>query len=172
MSPLTPVIGPEAIEARVRGLAREIDAHYRGEPLVCVCVLKGAFMFFADLVRHLQCGPELDFIRLASYGGGTSSTGKVRFMHDVETSLEGKHVLVVDDIVDSGRSMEYLLNILSRRGTLSVKLCALLDKFERREVELKVDFPGFPLKEGFVVGYGMDYGEHYRELPGVFEVKP
>lgn len=164
------IIPAQAIAARVAEMGREISARYAGQPLVVVCVLKGAFHFFSDLTRHLTCGPELDFLQLSSYGSGTSSSGRVVFRKDMDVSIEGKHVLVVEDIVDSGRSMEYLLKVLQGRGPLSVALAACIDKRERREVAVTVDFPGFTLKEGFVVGYGMDYAERYRELPHVAEV--
>ncbi len=164
------LIPAEAISARVVELGGEISARYAGQPLVAVCVLKGAFHFFSDLARRLACSPELDFLQLSSYGAGTSSSGRVLFRKDMDVSIEGKHVLVVEDIVDSGRSMEYLLGVLQSRGPLSVALAACIDKRERREVPVTVDFPGFTLKEGFVVGYGMDYAEQYRELPYVAEV--
>ena len=167
---LKTLIPAEAIAARAAELGREISARYAGHPLVVVGVLKGAFHFFSDLTRHLDCGPELDFLQLSSYGAGTSSSGRVIFRKDMDVSIEGKHVLVVEDIVDSGRSMEYLLGVLKSRGPLSVALAACIDELERREAPVTVDFPGFTLKEGFVVGYGMDYAERYRELPYVAEV--
>ncbi|EPR34905.1 hypoxanthine phosphoribosyltransferase [Alkalidesulfovibrio alkalitolerans DSM 16529] len=167
---LRSVIPAEAIARRVAELGRTISERYMGEPLVAVCVLKGATLFFADLVRRLTCGPELDYLQLASYAGGTSSTGRVVFRKDMDVSVEDKHVLVVEDIVDSGKSMEYLLKVLSSRKPRSVALAALIDKHERREAAVTVDFPGFTLNEGFVVGYGMDYAERYRELPHVAEV--
>lgn len=170
MSSLVELISPAAIDQRVRGLAREIDAAYAGQPLVAICVLKGAFLFYADLVRQLTIEPELDFVRLASYGSEKSSSGKVFFTKDVETEVEGKHVLLVEDIVDTGRSMEYLVKVFEKRGAASVAICAMLDKSERREQQVKVDFVGFPLKKGFVVGYGLDYAERYRQLPGIYEV--
>jgi hypoxanthine phosphoribosyltransferase len=135
-----------------------------------VCVLKGAFLFFADLVRRIDLDLELEFIRLACYGKGTDS-GELVFSKDLETSIQGKNVLVVEDIVDSGRSMDFLLRTFAERKPRSLRLAALVDKFERREVPLDVDFPGFTLHKGFIVGYGMDYAERYRQLGGIFEIE-
>ncbi len=172
---LLPVIPAAAIGRRVAELGAEISARYQGQPLVCVCVLKGAFLFFADLVRHIDLGtggPELDFVRLASYGCSTSRGCQAQFTKDMEVDVVGKHVLVVEDIVDTGRSAEFLLHALERRGAASLKLCAFIDKHERREVGVTVDFAGFPIQKGFIVGYGMDYAEKYRELDAVYELVP
>jgi len=172
---LLPVIPASAIRARVAELGAEISAHYQGQPLVCVCVLKGAFLFFADLVRHIDLGtggPEIDFVRLASYGNATSPGCQAVFSKDIEVDVAGKHVLVVEDIVDTGRSAEFLLGVLEKRGAASLKMCAFIDKHERREVGVTVDFAGFPIQKGFIVGYGMDYAEKYRELDAVYELVP
>ncbi len=158
----------ERIETRVREIAARINAEYVGQELVMVCVLKGAFMFFADLVKHVTVGPVLDFVRIASYGKATESARAVSFSKDLETDLQGKHVLVVEDVVDTGYSMDFLLNQLAGRGTKSIRLAALVDKKERREVEVTVDYAGFDLSEGFIVGYGLDYAERYRELPAIY----
>lgn len=173
MSRLVELIGPADIARRVAELGRELAEVYRHEPPVMVCVLKGAFLFFADLTRAVawKIQPDIDFVRLASYGRGMSG-GEVKFIKDLETDIAGRHVLVVEDIVDSGRSMDYLLQVLRLRGPASVRICALLDKCERREVDLSVDFAGFRLDKGFVVGYGLDYAEQYRELPGIYELIP
>lgn len=173
MSRLVKLVDEEQIARRVQELAADIATTYAGEPPVMVCVLKGAFLFFADLVRALagRLEPSVDFVRLASYGRGTASD-EVKFLKDLETDIAGRHVLVVEDIVDTGKSMDYLLRVLALRGPRSVRICALLDKCERREVELSVDFAGFRLDKGFVVGYGLDYAEKYRELPAIYEVFP
>lgn len=163
------VISAEEIGRRVEQLGRAVTEKYQGEPLTVVCVLKGAFLFFADLVRHIDLPLELEFVRLASYGKGTDS-GELVFSKDLETSIQGKHVLIVEDIVDSGKSMDFLMRTFAERKPKSLRLAALVDKSERREVDLAVDFPGFPLKKGFIVGYGMDYAERYRELSGIFEI--
>ena len=168
---LRPVFTAEAIAARVKELGVEIDKTYGDEPLVVVCVLKGGSIFFADLVRALnKPHVELDFVRLSSYGMADASSRTVSFSKDVDISLEGKHVLVVEDIIDTGHSMAFLLGQFAARGARSLRLAALVDKQERREVTVRADFVGFALKEGFIVGYGLDYAEQYRNLPGVYEV--
>ena len=154
------------IAERVRAMAAEIDAFYGDEPLVAVCVLKGAVFFFTDLVRAMRSeNLELDFVRLSSYGKGTSSSRHVVFSKDVDCDITGKHVLIVEDVVDSGLSMQF-----EARGARSLRLAALVDKNERREVDVRVDFAGFKLEEGFIVGYGLDYAEKYRALPDVEEL--
>jgi hypoxanthine phosphoribosyltransferase len=170
---LRQVYGEEQIQARVAELASEISALYDGEALVAVCVLKGAFMFFSDLTRRLQ-GPlvETDFVRLASYGRSATSSRTVSFVKDVELSLAGKHVLVVEDIVDTGHTMDFLLRQFAARGAQSLRLAVMVDKQERREVPVHADFTGFALPGGFIVGYGLDYAERYRELPAIFEIIP
>lgn len=162
------IIDAEAIAKRVRELGAGISEHYGDEPLVMVCVLKGAFIFFADLVRAMNIEPEVDFVRLASYGAQTSRKERILFTKDMELPVQNKHVLVVDDIVDTGHSALYLLNVLRMRGAKSLRVCALIDKRERREVDVSVDFPGFVLSEGFVIGYGLDYAERFRHLPAVY----
>jgi len=169
---MIPVISREDIARRVAELGKEITSHYQGQPLVMVCVLKGAFLFYADLVRHVHTPLEMDFVRLASYGSGTSRGNQVLLIKDLEVSVAGKHVLLVEDIVDTGHSMDFLLHKLAERGAASLKVCAFVDKSERREVSLKVDFAGFPIQKGFIVGYGMDYAEQYRELDAVYELVP
>ena len=162
------IISSEAIAARIKELGAAISEHYGNEPLVMVCVLKGAFIFFADLVRALSIEPEVDFVRLASYGGQTTRKGRILFSKDMELPVHDKHVLVVDDIVDTGHSAQYLLNVLRIRGAKSLRVCALVDKRQRREVDVTVDFSGFTLSDGFVVGYGLDHAERYRHLPAVY----
>lgn len=168
---LVEIIGRDRVAARVAELKAEIREALGGEPVAAVCVLKGAFMFFSDLIRDLGVPLEIDFVRLASYGSETSPGGELVFSKDLETSIKDKHVLIVEDIVDTGRSMDFLIRTFRERGPKSVRLAALVDKVERREVELKVDFTGFRLKKGFLVGCGMDYAEKYRELGGIFELK-
>lgn len=159
------------IARRVNEMGAAINGTYGAEPLVAVCVLKGASIFFADLVRGIACpGLELDFVRLASYGSGSESSGHVIFNKDVETDLKDKHVLVVEDIVDSGRTMEFLAAQFLARQPRSFRIAALVDKHERRETGPKVDFAGFSRDSGFLVGYGMDYAEMYRSLPDICEI--
>lgn len=170
---LKPVFSPEQIATRVRALAGEINEFYGREPLVAVCVLKGGFLFFSDLVRFLyHDNLELDFVRLSSYGKNASSPGHVIFSKDVEVDIRDKHVLIVEDVVDSGHSMRFLLDQFAARKPRSLRLAALVDKHERRKAAVKVDFAGFKLSRGFIVGYGMDYAERYRGLPGVCEIIP
>lgn len=164
------VFSREKIAERVRDIGAEINRLYAGKPLVAVCVLKGAFMFFSDLMKELTIRPQIDFVRLASYGSGTRTTGDVMLVKDVELSLEGKHVLIVEDVIDSGHSMDFLLRLFAMRGASSLRLAVLVDKRERREVSVTPDFTGFTLNEGFIVGYGLDYAEQYRELPAIYEV--
>lgn len=170
MSHLETVLSAETLQARIKELAKMINEEYKGEPLVVVCVLKGAFMFFSDLVKNITVGPELEFVRLASYGNGTVSSGAVRFTKDIELDIKDKHVLIVEDVVDSGRSMAFLMNAFRARFAKSLKLCALIDKKERRIDEVVVHFPGFSIEKGYLVGYGMDAGEKYRELDAVYEL--
>lgn len=153
-------------------LAEEISSHYQAlpDPVLGICVLKGAFIFFADLVRRLPITLELDFVRLASYGHEKTPGDKVLFSKDIETPVQGKHILLVEDIVDTGRTLHYLTQVLKARGPKSVRICALVHKSSRTEVEIPIDFCGFSLDKGFVVGYGLDYAENYRQLEGIFEL--
>ncbi len=168
---LRQVITERAIATRVAELAGEIAGHYdKDDPPVAVCVLKGAVYFFADLTRLLPFSPQLEFIRIASYGGGTSPDKEIRFLVDVDCPLEGRHVLVVDDIVDTGRTTAKLLEMFAARRPKSLRMCALIEKWDRREVDVEVDFVGFSSRDGFLVGYGMDYAERYRQLRGVYEM--
>ena len=168
---LTEMISREEIKRKVHDLAGRLNAHYNGEPVVAVCVLKGAFLFFSDLIRELAPPPAIDFVRVACYGDGASPSGKICLLKDVETELRDRHVLVVEDIVDTGRTLALLLNEFSSRNPKSLKVCALVDKKERREVDVPVDFPGFGLEKGFVVGYGMDFSERYRCLDAIHELR-
>lgn len=160
----------ETVEKRIRQLADAINAEYEGKPLVVVCVLKGAYMFFSDLVKELTVGPQLDFVRLASYGDGMESNRSVSFTKDVEISLAGKHVLLVEDVIDTGHTMDSLMRQLRARGAVSLKIAALVDKKARREVPVDAEFVGFTIDDGFIVGYGLDYAERYREIPAICEV--
>ena len=159
------------IEERARDLGREISSHYGDEPLVCVCVLKGAYAFFTDLMRNLTIHPTMDFVRLSSYADQTSRKSKMVFSKDMEIDIRDKHVLVVEDIVDTGHSMKFLTKVLEARGPKSIKIAAMIDKTERREVDIVVDYVGFPLDKGYIVGYGLDYAEQYRELDGISDLK-
>ena len=166
---LKPVLSREAIAARVEELGAAISREYQGKQLLLVGVLKGAFVFLADLARHVTIPAQVDFVRLSSYAD-KDHPGELSFLHDLGSSCAGRHVLVVEDIVDTGRSMAGLLGGLQSRGASSVKLCALIDKSERRQKEVTVDFSGFTLAKGFLVGYGLDFAEDYRCLPDVYEL--
>lgn len=169
-----PVIDAQQIRERVQELGRDISNHFADSdaPLVTVCVLKGAVVFFADLIRSMSLNPVIDFVRLSSYGHGTSRQGEIILSQDLETDIAGRQVLIVEDIVDTGHSLRLLKQKLKQRNPAGISLCALVDKYERREVEVTVDFCGFRLEKGFIVGYGMDYAEQFRQLDGIFELKP
>ena len=170
---LKPIYSEESIQARVKEMASEISAFYEDDELVVVCVLNGAFMFYTDLVRRLTVPSlELDFVRLASYGKSSTSGKTVAFIKDVELSLVGKHVLIVEDIIDTGHTMDFLMRQFVARGAKSLRLAVMVDKQERREVPIKASFTGFALSGGFIVGYGLDYAERYRALPAIYEVIP
>ncbi len=161
----------ETIARRVAELGEQISAVYKDEPLICICVLKGAVIFFSDLVRYIHdSNVTLGFLRLSSYGDG-KDPGQIRFEWTLGTDIAGRHVLIVEDIVDSGRSMEFLLKEVRARNPLSVRLAALVDKRERRVTDVHVDFPGFVLDKGFIVGYGLDHAERWRALPDVCVVE-
>ncbi len=160
------------IEKRVKELAREISEAYAGRDLVLVGVLNGAFMFMADLVKELSVPVRLDFVRVASYGSGSSSSGKITMTKDVELNIENRDVLLIEDIADTGHTLEYLKQHLSSLGPASVKVCALIDKKERRVKPLEIEFRGFEIDQGFLVGYGLDYNEEYRYLPEIYHLIP
>lgn len=167
---LKKIITSEQISERIHVLGREISDKYAGESLVVVCVLKGAFMFFSDLVRVIDLDMSLEFVRLSSYGRKTTRSGDLVFSKDLEAPISGRHVLLVEDIVDTGHSVHFLTQTLAAREPASLKIASLVDKHERREVDVKVDFPGFTLAQGFLVGYGMDYAEKYRALDCIYEL--
>jgi hypoxanthine phosphoribosyltransferase len=169
---IRPLISAEAIARRVEELAQEIAAA-RLDNLIIVAVLKGSFIFAADLIRALHrqgLAPEIDFIFVASYGVGTASSGDVKILRDVESELQGRDVVIVDDILDSGRTLAFAKARLERRGARSVKTCVLIDKQSARAAAITPDFTGFPCLPVFVVGYGMDLAHRYRELPFIGEV--
>ncbi|HEY7497590.1 MAG TPA: hypoxanthine phosphoribosyltransferase [Vicinamibacterales bacterium] len=159
------LITAEQIQARIRELGGEIERAYPdGEPIHLVGVLKGGFMFMADLVRAMGARVTLDFIAVSSYAKSTKSSGEVRMLKDLDTSLEGRHVIIVEDIVDTGLTLTYLQDILRARAPKSLRTACLLSKPSRRKVDVAVDYIGFTIEDRFVVGYGLDYGEKYRNL--------
>jgi hypoxanthine phosphoribosyltransferase len=160
------------LQARVAELGGEINATYAYDdrPLL-VCVLKGAFVFLADLVRHLEVRHEVDFMEISSYGAATVSSGVVRILLDLAQNIEGRHVLIVEDIIDSGRTLDYITRNLQTRGPASLRVCTLLSKPDRREMHVPLDFVGFEVPDEFVVGYGLDFAEEYRNLPFIGVLK-
>jgi len=161
----------DLIAKRVCEIAKEISRDYEGRELVIICVLKGAFVFLADLARRLDIPHTVDFIRLASYGSDKTSSGEITVTKDIETSIEGKDVLVVEDIVDSGLTMAFLKERLWEENPNSIKICSLIDKKERRKTAIDVDYIGFHMDEGFIVGYGLDYDEKFRCLPDIYVIE-
>jgi hypoxanthine phosphoribosyltransferase len=155
------------LQARVRDLAAAVSRDYAERRLLLVCVLKGAVLFLSDLMRHIDIPVEVDFMAVASYGSATDSSGVVRILKDLDMPLAGRHVLIVEDIVDSGLTLQYLLRNLGSRDPASLEVCALLTKPSRRKVDLPVRYVGFEIPDQFVVGYGLDYDERYRNLPYV-----
>lgn len=155
------------IETKVVELGERLTKDYRDQNPLCICVLKGASLFMADLVRHIETPVEMDFMAVSSYGVSTKSSGVVRIVKDLDTTVEGRDVLVVEDIIDSGLTLSYLIDLLRRRNVRSVKVVTLLDKPHRRTVSLSPDYCGFTVPDAFLVGYGLDYAEKYRNLPYV-----
>jgi hypoxanthine phosphoribosyltransferase len=166
------LIPEEELQARVAELTQAVNTAYSDAdcPLL-VCVLKGAFIFLADLTRGLAMRHEVDFMEVSSYGAGTESSGVVRILLDLERNVEGRHVLIVEDIVDSGRTLQYITRNLQTRRPASLRVCALLSKPSRREVDVPLDWVGFEVPDEFVVGYGLDYAEEYRNLPFIGVLK-
>ncbi|HEX5323123.1 MAG TPA: hypoxanthine phosphoribosyltransferase [Capsulimonadaceae bacterium] len=170
----TVLISEEQIAQRVAELGQQISQDYAGKDLMLVGILKGCALFLADLVRAIRIPVEFDFVAVSSYGADTKSSGVVRILKDLDESVESKHVLVVEDIVDTGLTLRlsYLLENLRSRRAASVKVCTLLDKPSRRRVDVPVDYRGFTVEDRFVVGYGMDYQDRYRSLPYIGLLKP
>jgi hypoxanthine phosphoribosyltransferase len=164
------LLSQEQIASIVQALADRISRDYSGKELVLVCILKGAFMFLSDLVRRLKIPAKIDFVRLASYGSKMKSSGNIEITKDIELSIEGKDVLIVEDIIDSGYTLQFLKERLILANPRSVKICALLDKKERREVTMEADYLGTEVDDVFVVGYGIDFNENYRHLPEIYYV--
>ena len=166
------LITEQEIQAKVAELARQVDADYVGKEILLVGVLKGAVMVMADLARALETPVSMEFMAVSSYGSSTSSSGVVRILKDLDREIEGKHVLVVEDIIDSGLTLKWLLRNMRSRGPASVEVCALLRKPEAAKVDVPVKYVGFDIPSEFVVGYGLDYAERYRDLPFVGRLRP
>jgi len=165
------LLSEKGVQKKVKALARKISRDFSGKEVILVGVLKGAFIFMADLARQMTIPVKMDFVRLASYGTGIRSSGKVKFTKDVETPLRGQNVIVVEDIIDTGITLKHLSRCLKARGPRSLKVVALLDKPGRREVNFHPDYVGFRIDDHFVVGYGLDCAEEYRNLRGIYVLK-
>lgn len=166
------LISEEEIVKRVKEIGSQITKDYEGKSVHLICVLRGSVFFTCELAKRLEIPVTIDFMSVSSYGDGTESTGRVRIVKDLDDSIEGKEVIIIEDIIDSGRTLSYLMELLATRKPNSVKLCTLLDKPERRVTAVPVDYVGFNIPDEFVVGYGLDYAQKYRNLPyiGVVEL--
>jgi hypoxanthine phosphoribosyltransferase len=169
---LKEILSPEEIQKRVRELGEEISRDYESSPLMLVGILKGAYQFLADLSRNITTPHTVDFMRLKSYGSGVESSGQVTITKDLELPVLGNNVVIVEDIIDTGYTLDYLKKMLSLQNAASVKICCLVDKKERRQVDVNADYVGFDIPRGFLVGYGLDYDEKYRYLPGIYHLLP
>lgn len=165
------LITEEEINQRIKELAATLDKDYEDKNPIVVCILKGSIHFFSKLTREMKIRLEYDFMSVSSYGANTFSSGKVKLIRDLSTSIEGRHILIIEDIVDSGHTLSYLLEMLRSRKPASIKLCTLLDKKCRRIVPLEADYIGFDIDDYFVIGYGLDYDEYYRNLPFIGVLK-
>jgi hypoxanthine phosphoribosyltransferase len=166
------LIDDAQLQAKVRELGARITADYAGKDLLLVGVLKGALLFIVDLARAIDLPVDMDFMAISSYGAATESSGVVRILKDLETSIEGRHVLIVEDIIDSGLTLNYIVENLRNRGPASIKICSLLSKPARRRVAVHIDYYGFDIPDEFVVGYGLDFHQRYRNMPYVGVLKP
>jgi hypoxanthine phosphoribosyltransferase len=166
------LIEPERLQERIGELGAEISADYAGRDLLLVGVLKGAVFFMADLMRKLTVPCEIDFMAISSYGAATDSSGVVRILKDLDINIEGRHVLIVEDIIDSGLTLSYLVRTLEAREPANLEVCALMTKPERREIDVDVRYVGFEIPNRFVIGYGLDFAERYRNLPYVGVLAP
>ena len=169
---ITPLLTEDQIRTRVKELGRQITEAYRGQDLVVVGLLNGVFPFFADLVRAIELDVDLTFMQAASYHGGTDSTGEVVIKKDMDRPIQGRHVLVLEDIVDTGLTLHKVRNLLLDREPASLKICTLLDKPSRRKIQVPVDYIGFEIEDKFVVGFGLDYDGRFRNLPYVGVYQP
>lgn len=165
------LIKKEDIDHMVSRLGKEITERFKGESILMVCVLKGAFVFMADLLRYIDLPLETEFIATSSYGNGTSSSGTVRIIKDIDQDISGKNVIIVEDIIDSGLTLKKLLELLSTRNPKTLTVCTAFDKPSRRKVDINVEFKGISIPDEFIVGYGLDYAGQYRQLPEVYVMR-
>lgn len=165
------LIAEEEVDKKIREIAEKISKDYEGKTVTLICILKGSVFFTCELAKRITIPVKLDFMSVSSYGAGTESSGRVKIIKDLDDSVEGKDIIVIEDIIDSGRTLSHLMTLLSSRKPNSIKLCTLLDKPDRRVVPVDVDYTGFNIPDKFVVGYGLDYDQNYRNLPyiGVIE---
>jgi hypoxanthine phosphoribosyltransferase len=166
------LISTEELQAKVTELGRQISEDYGGKNPLLICLLRGAAVFLSDLIRAIDIALEMDFMAISSYGDSTESSGVVRLVMDLKSSITGRNVLIVEDIVDTGRTLAYILDNLQTRRPADIKVCALLSKPSRREIQVEIDYLGFEIPDKFVVGYGLDYAENYRNLPFIGVLKP
>jgi hypoxanthine phosphoribosyltransferase len=171
MPELIPVLSKNDIDKMVSRVARKISSDYQNQELILIGILKGAFVFLSDLVRHLTIPVKLDFIRVCSYGSSASSSGNIRLTKEIEIDINNKNVLIVEDIVDTGLTLSYLIDYLKTFNPKTVKICALINKHERRNANIKIHYACHDVTEGFLVGYGLDYNEDYRYLAGIYHLK-
>lgn len=171
MTEIIPVLRKDEIGKKVAAVANRISSDYKNKELVLIGVLKGAFVFLADIMRHLEIPVTVDFVRVSSYGGSSNSSGKIRLSYEPETQIEGKAVIIVEDIVDTGLTLSYLVDYLKSFNPESVEICAMIDKQERRSKDVSVKYACHIVEEGFLVGYGLDYAEKYRNLADICNLK-
>lgn len=165
------VINSDELEQGVARLAEQVNRDYKGKEVIILGILKGCFVFMADLIKKLDCDVSVYFMEVSSYFDGTVSTGKIRIKKDIDVDIKGKDVLIVEDIIDSGNTLTQLKEILKEREPASVKICTLLSKPSRRQVEIEADYTGFVIEDRFIIGYGLDCGERFRQLPYIAEVE-
>ena len=166
------LIGPEELQKKVKELGKLLTEEYRGKDLIVIGLLKGSFVFMSDLVRAMDMDLDVEFMVVSSYGASTQSSGNIKINLDLKADLTGKHVLIVEDILDTGATLYFIRDIIRLRGPESVKICTLLDKPGRRKADIKADYIGFTVEDKFIIGYGLDYAEKYRNLPYVGVLKP
>ncbi len=164
------VLSRQTIQNRIQELGQQISKDYQTKDIIVIGVLKGAFIFMADLVREIDLPLATDFIQVSSYGGSDSSSGKITLVSSPSQSVDNKHVLLVEDIIDTGLTMQWLARHFTDQGAASVKVCSLIDKSERREHEIQIDYTGFTVSQGFLIGYGLDYDQQYRNLPAIYHL--
>lgn len=166
------ILTDKQIAKKVKEIAKKISADYKGKEITLVAVLKGATLFLSDLCRYIDVPVTIDFIAVSSYGSSTETSGVVRILKDLDEPVESRNIIVVEDIIDTGLTLNYLVTNLKRRNVASLKVCALLDRPHKRKVDVKVDYSGFIISDDYVVGYGLDYKQKYRNIPFIFSIKP